>query len=377
MHRLAAYLCTLAICAGVQAQEQGQLDANETLFSVMAAVNMGVPSPSPVVLEHIKGKSIPVLSELRNFVVSHAKPGQPVDWSPYISFALSSQEAPNFKPNFTGVEEPPDLAQLEGFRSLLIRFYREASLNDLWNKLQPVYQREITKYHEPVTRALLEANGYLRNPTSGYMGRRFFVFVEMLAPANQVHTRSYKDDYFIVLTPAAQPRVHQVRHAYLHYLLDPLTMKFSESVMKKNSLSDYALGAVALDESYKSDFLLLTTESLIRAIETRLDRKPAGIKESLAEGFILTPFFGEALPAYEKQEAAMRMYFPDMMNTLDIRKEVKRLDAVDLTVRPAKAPAPPPVVAVGEPVRDAAETTIEAAEKLYESRELEKAGEIF
>ena len=78
-------------------------------------------------------------------------------------------------------------------------------------------------------RVLLEANAYLRNPTSGYMGRRFFVLVEMLAPPNQVHTRSYKDDYFIVITPAAQPRVEQVRHAYLHYLLDPLTAKFSES----------------------------------------------------------------------------------------------------------------------------------------------------
>jgi tetratricopeptide (TPR) repeat protein len=364
------------MCAGLQAQEQGQLDANETLFSVMAAVNMGVPSPSPVVLDHIKGRSIPVLSELRNFVVSHTKPGQPVDWSPYVSLALSSGPAPDFKPNFTGLEEPPDLAQLEGFRGLLIRFYREAALNELWNKLQPTYQREIARYHEPVIRALLEANAYLRNPTSGYMGRRFFVYVEMMAPANQVHTRSYKDDYFIVLTPAAQPRVDQVRHAYLHYLLDPLTMKFSESVMKKRSLSDFALGAAALDESYKSDFLLLTTESLIRAIETRLDKKPSGIKESLAEGFILTPFFGEALPAYEKQEAAMRLYFPDMMDTLDLRKEVKRLDSVDLTVRTHKPANPQPAVSP-EPAREAAEITVDDAEKLYESRDLEKAGEVY
>ena len=172
--------------------------------------------------------------------IFHRKQGQPIDWSPYVSFALASQGAPNFKPTFTGVEEPPDLAQLEGFRGLLIRFYREAALHDLWQKLQPEYQREITRYHEPVSRALLEVNGYLRNPTSGYMGRRFFVFVEMLAPPNQVHTRSYKDDYFIVVTPAPQPRVDQVRHAYLHYLLDPLTTKFSDAVMKKRNLSDYA-----------------------------------------------------------------------------------------------------------------------------------------
>ena len=51
--------------------------------------------------------------------------------------------------------------------------------------------------------------------------------------------------------------------------------------MKKRSLSDFAQGAAALDESYKSDFLLLTTESLIRAIEARMDRKPAAVQQSL------------------------------------------------------------------------------------------------
>ena len=120
-----------------------------------------------------------------------------------------------------------------------------------------------------------------------------------------------------------------------------------------------------MDEIYKSDFLLLTTESLIRAIETRLDRKPAGIQQSLAEGFILTPFFGEALPAYEKQETAMRMHFPDMM-ALDgsCEKEVKRLDAVDLTVRrrqtrrPATRPRPPSH-------RELAEKTIDEARAVY------------
>jgi tetratricopeptide (TPR) repeat protein len=374
--RLAVILCGLTISAGLQAQEQGQLDSNETLFSVMAAVNVGIPDPAPIVRDHIASRNIPVLSELKNFVDSHRKPGKPVDWSPYISFALSSGPAPDFKPNFTGVEEPPDLAQLEGFRGLLIRFYREAALNDLWQKLQPEYQRELARYHDPVSRALLEANAYLRNPTSGYMGRRFFVYVEMLAPARQVHTRSYKDDYYIVVTPAPQPRVEQVRHAYLHYLLDPLTTKFSESVMKKRSLGDFAQGAAGLDEIYKSDFLLLTTESLIRAIEARLDRKPAGIQESLAEGFILTPFFGEALPAYEKQETAMRMHFPDMMASMDVRKESKRLDAVDLTVRPAKPDVPQPD-SPAEPPRELAEKTIDEAEQLYEARNLDKAGETF
>ena len=89
-----------------------------------------------------------------------------------------------------------------------------------------------------------------------------------------------------------------------------------------------------LDESYKSDFLLLTTESLIRAIEARLDRKPAAVRDSLMAGYVLTPFFSEALALYEKQETAMRMYFPDMMASMDLKKESKRLDGIDLTVAP-------------------------------------------
>ena len=245
--------------------------------------------------------------------------------------------------------------------------------------MQPVYEREMARYHEAVTRAVIESNAYLRNVTSGYMGRRFFVFVEVLAPPSQVHTRSYKDDYFIVVTPAAQPRVHDVRHTYLHFLLDPLTAKFSEPIMKRRSLADYAQGSVELDQSYKSDFLLLATESLIRGIESRMDRKPAAVQESLQEGFILTPFFAEALPAYEKQETAMRLYFPDLMATLDLKKEVKRLDAVDLTIRRPKPAATTgqQTASAPEPVRDPAESTVDVAEKLYADRNLDKAGETF
>ena len=342
---------------------------------VMAAVNAGLPEPAPAVRDHLAGRNIPVLSELRNFVQTHLQRGQ-IDWSGYVSFGLTSGEAPDFRPMLTGIEEPPDLARLEGFRGLLVRFYREAALRDLWTKVKPTYTKEIGRYHEPVTRALTEANGYMRSPTSGYMGRRFFVLVEMLAPANQVHTRSYKDDYFIVVAAAPQPRIAEVRHLYLHYLLDPITAKFSDVVMKRRSLSDFAQGAVALDESYKSDFLLLTTECLIRAVETRMDKRPAGVQESLSEGFILTPFFAEALPAYEKQESAMRLFFPELMEKMDTRKEIKRLDAADLTVRPTVKTSAVKE-SVPEPPKEAAVAAIEAAEKLYESRELEKAAEGF
>ena len=133
MTRPAAFLLACVFSAGLQAQpaanEQGQLDANETLFAVMAAVNAALPEPPATLAEHLAGRNIGVMSELRNFVSSHRKPDKTLDWSPYISLALSSGEPPDFKPNFTGLEEPPDLFQLEGFRNLLIRFYQEAGVD--------------------------------------------------------------------------------------------------------------------------------------------------------------------------------------------------------------------------------------------------------
>jgi tetratricopeptide (TPR) repeat protein len=237
-----------------------------------------------------------------------------------------------------------------------------------------LYEQEIGRYHEPVSRALLEVNGYLRNPTSGYMGRRFQVFVDLLAPANQVHTRSYREEYFIVVTPSTDPRIDDIRHAYLHYLLDPIATKYNERLMRLRGLGDYAQAAPALGEAYKSDFLLLATESLIKAVEARLNRKPAAAQQAMSEGYVLAQYFFEGLPAYEKQEAAMRLYLPDMLDAVDLKKEDRRIAQIQFAaaapLKTVAATAPPT-----PPAASAIEQSLESADKLYASRDLDKARE--
>ena len=71
---------------------------------------------------------------------------------------------------------------------------------------QPAYEQVIASYHTGVSQALLEANAYLRNPTSGFLGRRFQIYVDLLGAPNQIQTRSYKDDYFVVVTPSLRTR---------------------------------------------------------------------------------------------------------------------------------------------------------------------------
>ena len=41
----------------------------------------------------------------------------------------------------------------------------------------------IGHYAAPVSRAVLEVNAYMRNVTSGYLGRRFQVYVDLMGPS--------------------------------------------------------------------------------------------------------------------------------------------------------------------------------------------------
>jgi len=377
-------MCLTTLAAGLcGAAEQGQLDYSATIFATMAAYDAGngTAEAAPAdplrasVRKAVLAKNPPVLSDLKRFFYEHRKPDPGADLAQYMSFALVAEEPPGFALRLSGVEVPPDVQGLPGFGELISRFYSEAGIEAIWKQVQPQYERALEQYQEPVSHALLETNGYLRNPTSGYMGRRFLVYVDLLAPSSQVHTRSYKDDYFIVVTPPASTHIDDVRHAYLHYLLDPLATKYFQRFERVRGLLDYAQGAPALEESYKSDFLLLGTESLIRAVESRLTRKPALAQQALEEGFVLTPYFAEHLPLYEKQDAAMRLYLPELLDGIDLRKEDKRLQKVQFAA--AKAERKAPVVRPAEPQQSQEQRALEEADKLYTARDLEAAREAY
>ena len=251
----------------------------------------------------------------------------------------------------------------------------------MWQKVRPQFDEAIARYHEPVSRSLLEINAYLRNPTSGVSGRRFMVILSLLAAPNQIQVRSYEGDYYVVITPSVDPRIADIRYAYLHYVLEPLITRAQAKLEEKKALGDYALGAPFLEEHYKHDFLLLATASLIKAVESRLSPVPSKEKEAMVDhawkqGFILAPFFAEQLPIYEKQPQAMRLYFPEMVEAIDLRKEEARVRNLEFDQTPPvrKAKAAPVAPAV-EPT--AIEKSLVEAEDLYKKRDFEKAREAY
>jgi tetratricopeptide (TPR) repeat protein len=379
----------LAAAWALHAAEPGQLDASPSLFTVMAAINaagydadVASPSNHPIraaIRQELARRNIPSLPAIKEFVAKHKHGSDTAELAQYISFALSCSGPPTFEFKQRDVDIPPDVSGMTSLSPLLAAFYKEANIEELWNRSQKAIDQYVEKYHTPVTDAVLQVNAYLRQQTSGVRGRRFQVFIELQGAPNQIQTRSYGNEYTIVVTPSADVRTFDVRHGYLHYSLDPLATRAREVLERKKGLADHAMRAPALDESYKEDFLLLVTESLIKAVESRLDKKPEMVQQALRQGFILAPFFAEQLPVYEKQEQAMLLYYRDMVAGIELRKEDARLSTVtfdrDAPSRPVKAIAAP-APASAAPLAGAAKT-LDDAEKLYVARDLVKANALY
>jgi len=369
----------------------GQLDASPTLFTVMAALNAAgfdadLDNSHPLrraIREELAKRNIPSAQAIREFVVRHRLSGATADLSQYISFGVVAGPPPTFEIKVRQVEIPPDVEPLQEFSGLLAKFYKEADIADLWRRSQPAINQYIALYHSPVLNAVLEVNAYLRQQTNGLSNRHFQVFIDLLEPPNQVQTRSYGFEYTVIVgysTPPEpgrrpEPRTFDVRHAYLHYLLEPLATHYHEILERKKPLADHLGRAAAIGEAFRNDFLLLVSECLIKAVESRLDHNPKEVDQALHEGFILTPFFAEQLPAYEKQEQVMALYYPGMVGAIELMKEEQRLANIDFNTKPSERPAIKVVQA--EPPLTGAAKTLDDGESFLAAHQLDQAKEQF
>jgi tetratricopeptide (TPR) repeat protein len=394
-------LAALLAVRSVPAAETNQLDSNIQLYTVLAAINAAgfdagldstlyqaqpkADSPNVSLLrlevrKALSARNLPVISELKKIYEQH-KPrhADAEDFSQYVSLALSINGPPDFGWKGRQVDTPPDAVALDEFRQMLPDFYAQAGIEDLWLRSQPALEHMMEVYHSPVAKMTFEISTYLRLPLSGNLGRRFQIYVDALGPPNFVQGRAYGDTYYVIVSPTIEPRTQDLRHAFLRFSLDPIGTKYGMALMEKRSLLDIADTAPALPDVYKSDFVLLATESLIKAIEARLDRTPQTVTAALEQGFVLTPFFFEQLPAFENQPQALRLYFPDMINAINLRRETERLQNVKFAPAPtgkvAKAPAPSemPKPAVKSP----AGKMVSDAEDLYDNKDYDKAKPLF
>jgi hypothetical protein len=215
---------------------------------------------------------------------------------------------------------------------ILQKFYDVAGLHAIWQRHQIVYSELPVRYHEALSKVLFDTEIYLKLPSAGYLGRTFTVLLEPMGAPGQTNARDYGPDYYVVITPGNNTplKIDQIRHTYLHYLLDPLAMKYPQAIDRlKPLLVD--VKKAPMEESFRSDISLLVTECLIRAVEARItgssktpdSERRSAVDESARQGYILTPYFYDWLIQFEKGPTGLRNAYGDLINGIDLGKEQK------------------------------------------------------
>jgi hypothetical protein len=336
-----------------QSSADVSINSNEQLFSVMAALNMAGydtglyattgDNTRREVRDYLAKESIPVIPQIAKFYASHRIANNPgLDLAQYVSLALLLGPPPDFKFTVAVEDLPPDAAAIRDFVPLLRTFYAQANLEELYGRLSPRYTDAIASYSATVRREIVLTDAYLRFPSGSYLGRKYHIYLCLLGAPDQQQARIYGENYYLVITPSLEPAFKEIRHQYLHFLLDPLAVKYAADIHQKAPLLAVARTAPALDENDKGDFSLLLTECLIRAVELRMDKPKDAqteVNSDLASGLILTPYFYQALGAYEKQDSPMSVYYQPMIRGIDLDQMDKMLASVKFT-----APQPLPAV---------------------------------
>ena len=372
LHLLLAFCCTAALLpAAANSRPQPQnpppqgprlrpspvtnvtVDGSEAMFTTMCALlaagfesDVSATGWHPLraqLRERMQHQQGPAVDALREFYKKHQLADEGAMLSQYIWFGLVSGPAPKFELTLRRDELPPEVIALEGFSEILAGYYQEQKIGRLWRELQPLYNREIERLHDSVSQIVFVATNYLREMMNNSNPRTFMVIVEPLV-GHITNVRNFGDHYAIVLSGGDDVPTDTVRHAYLHFLLDPLPLQYPHVIAVKKPLFESAARAPRLVPDLKDDFPSYFAECMVRAVELKLKRmspgeRAAAIDTDDAEGYVLVRPLFTALGNFERSEPSMRLFFPEMIRSIDVNAEVKRVQTVKFaTAAPAAKP---------------------------------------
>lgn len=321
------------------------LETNETLFTVLTVINtcgydqeLSVSDPLRTEIRSEVGKAVAdtagaeaVIAPMCLFYRQHQTSEPAHDLSQYVSLALYMGGPPTFALKMEAADLPPDAAGVAGMAPLLRTFYQKIDLHLIWERHRARYAQLLQTYHDPLAKMTFDTEIYLKMPTSGYLGRQFIVYMDAMGAPGQTNARNYASDYYVVISPTPTPgiKLQQIRHTYLHYLLDPLAIKNGSSFQRFQPLLE-AVQRAPMDEAFKNNISLLINECMVRAIEERMTKLPdaehaKNIEEADKDGYVLMHYFYNALGHFENDPSGLRSAYPYMIGAIDVGKEKKRI----------------------------------------------------
>jgi len=348
------------------------LVSSEPVFLMAAALNAcgydeGLEESAPV-RKHVRDEINDALAKSEDarakrdkvclYIAQHRLTGSERDISQYISLALYLSPLPALETTVELAEMPPDSTQVVEIVPLLRDFAEAVDLHGIWLAAHHTYDEETDRLHDSLSKMIVSTNLYLKMPATTYEGRRFVVVIEPQLSPKLVNARIYGTDYVVVVSPVnGTIPMNDVRHTYLHYVIEPLLYSRSNAIDRMQPILKEVRDA-PLEFRYRSNTVALVVECLIKAIEARtMDtgipeyRIPAGVERSdlpryeherqltqqkmeavrvaavqhdMAQGYVLTQYFFEQLIQFEKDPASLRDTIGEMVYGMDIDQQVHR-----------------------------------------------------
>jgi tetratricopeptide (TPR) repeat protein len=327
---------------GPAAQSSVSVDGSEAMFTTMCAL-LAAGYESDVssdnwsayraqMRDRMQAQQGPAVEAVREFYREHQLRDPGAMLSRYLWFGLVSGPAPRFTPVLRRDELPPEVLALEGFSELLSAYYREQKIGPLWRQVQPVYNREIERLHDQVSQIVFVTAGYLREIVDADNPRTFVIVIEPLV-GRITNVRNYADHYAIVLSGGEDVPIDLVRHAFLHYLMDPLPLQYPHVVVTKRAIFEKAAQAPRLAPELRDDFPSYVAECMVRAVEIKLKKFSPGQRDATldqddADGYVMVRPLYVGLAKFEGSEPSMTYYFPDLIRGIDLAAETRRVAAL-------------------------------------------------
>ena len=353
------------------------LTSAEPVFVMAAALNMcgydeGLDDSAPLrkqVRDEIN-KALAASEDARNkrdavclYIAQHRMTGTELDIAQYISLALYLTPPPELETTADLTEMPPDATQVAEIVPKLRDFAAAVDLHGIWLTIHRIYDEAADQLHDPLSKMIVSTNLYLKMPAGTYDGRRFIVVIEPLLSPSTVNARIYGTDYVVVVSPVnGKIRMTDVRHTYLHYVIEPLLYARANAIDRTQPVLK-EIREAPLEFRYRSDTVPLTVECLIKAIEARtmdtgipaykipadIDRSQlpryeherqlveqkqeavrlATVQHDMKQGFVLSQYFYEQMIQFERDPAGLKDNIGEMVYSMDVDQQVHRARATE------------------------------------------------
>jgi tetratricopeptide (TPR) repeat protein len=297
------------------------------------------------------------------YIAQHRMTGTEHDIAQYISLALYLTPPPEIETSEELSEMPPDSTQVVEIVPLLKDFVAAVDLHGIWLSVHPAYDKEADRLHDPLSKMIVGTNLYLKMPASTAIGMRFLVVIEPLLSPSVVNARIYGTDFIVVVSPVdGKIRMNDVRHIYLHYVIEPLLNSRANAIDRTQPILKEVRDA-PMEFRYRSETVPLTIECLIKAIEARtMDTgvpeykipanaqredmpryererqiyqqkvdaiRVATVHHDMTQGFVLTQYFYEQLIQFEKDPASLKDTIGEMVYSMDVDQQAHRARQIE------------------------------------------------